>query len=44
MRYTALDLHPDEEFTWWNYYTVDEFLSSEYYDDRFSAELDREKK
>jgi len=43
MRYTALDLHPDEEFTWWNYYTVDEFLSSEYYDDRFSAELDREK-
>lgn len=41
MRYTALDLYPDEEFTWWNYYTVDEFLSSEYYDDHFSSELDR---
>ncbi len=43
MRYTALDLHPDEEFTWWNYYTVDEFLSSEYCDDIFSDELDSER-
>lgn len=40
MRYTALDLHPDEEFTWWNYYTVDEFLSSNYCDDHFSSELE----
>lgn len=43
MRYTALDLNPDEEFTWWNYYTVDEFLSSEYCDDNFSDEFDSER-
>ena len=44
MRYTALDLHPDEDFTWWNYYTVDEFLSSNYCNDRFSSELELDSK
>lgn len=43
MHYTALDLHPDEEFTWWNYYTVNEYLSSTYYNAIFSDEIDKEK-
>ena len=44
MHYIELELHPDEEFTWWNYYTIDQYLAlSEYYDFVLPDQVNQEK-
>jgi len=44
MHYIELEPHPDDEFTWWNHYTVDQYLSlSEYYNFDLPGKVDKAK-
>lgn len=44
MHYIELEPHPDDEFTWWNHYTVEQYYSlSEYYNFDLLDKVDKAK-